>query len=216
VPWALLPVLRDRVVSVSPSASAWLRARSLPEPASGRVTFVAGPGLGTGAGEIEPLARNYPGCLRLTGEQAGAEATLAALDGAWLAHLAAHGSLRLDNPLFSALHLADGPLTVHDFERLGRAPHRLVLPCCNSGVGAPVGADELLGLVSSLMPLGAAGVLASVVPINDAATVPLMLALHSALQAGKGLPEALLLARRATAGDPVAVATGYSFTAFGI
>ncbi len=51
----------------------------------------------------------------------------------------------------------DGPLTVYDFEQLNRAPYRLVLSSCDSGVLAPAGADELLGLVSSLLPLGTAG-----------------------------------------------------------
>ena len=34
-----------------------------------------------------------------------------------LVHLACHGSFRTDNPLFSTLSLADGPLTVYDLER---------------------------------------------------------------------------------------------------
>ena len=103
---------------------------------------------------------------------ATAEATLAALDGAWTAHVAAHGVFRADNPLFSSLRLDDGPLTVYDLGRLRRAPLRLVLSSCESGVAAPVGADELLGMVSALVPLGTASLLASVVPVNDAADRP--------------------------------------------
>jgi CHAT domain-containing protein len=151
----------------------------------------------------------------LANGSATAENALAALDGAWLAHIAAHGTFRADNPLFSALRLDDGPLTVHDFERLRRAPYRVVLSSCDSGVAAPVGADELLGLVSSLIPLGAAGILASVVPVNDPAAVPLMLALHDALRSGATLPEALLQARTAADDDPVSRATGQSFIALG-
>jgi CHAT domain-containing protein len=78
-----------------------------------------------------------------------------------------------------------------------------------------VGADELLGLVSSLVPLGAAGIVASIVPVNDQAAVPLMLALHDALQRGATLPEALLAARKATSDDPLAEATAHSFVALG-
>ena len=77
-----------------------------------------------------------------------------------------------------------------------------------------MGADELLGLVSSLVPLGAAGIVASVVPVNDAAAVPVMLALHDAL-VEVALAEALLAARRATRGDPLAHATAHSFLALG-
>ena len=140
---------------------------------------------------------------------------LRALDGAWLAHIAAHGTFRADNPLFSSLQLDDGPLTVHDFERLGRAPHRLLLSSCDSAIAAAVGADELLGLVSSLIPLGAARIVASIVPVNDLAAVPLMLALHAALQRGATLPEALLSARADSSDDPQAAATAHSFLALG-
>jgi hypothetical protein len=215
VPWALLPALGDRAVSVAPSAATWLRARRAPVPAKRGVTLVLGPDLGTGGAEVPRLAQRYPDATVLGNGTATAERTLAAIDGVWLAHVAAHGSFRADSPLFSALRLDDGPLTVHDFERLRRSPYRLVLSSCDSGVAAPVGADELLGLVSALMPLGAAGILASVVPVNDAATVPLMLALHDRLRAGATLAEALLQARAELGDDPVAVATGRSFIALG-
>ena len=202
VPWTLMPSLRDRVVTVAPSASAWLRARRMRPPSPRRVALVAGPGLATKGAEIEPLVSRYPGATLLGHGNATAGQVLTALDGAWLAHIAAHGTFRADNPMFSSILLDDGPLIVHDFERLGRAPYYLVLAGCDSGVAAPVGADELLGLVSSLMPLGAAGIVASVVPVNDIAVVPVMVALHEALQRGATLPEALLAARRAAVGDP--------------
>ena len=110
----------------------------------------------------------------LTGADATAEQVLSRSDGAWLAHIAAHGSFRADSPLFSSMRMHDGPLTVYDFEQLHRAPYRLVLSSCDSGVLAPAGADELLGLVSSLLPLGTAGIIAGVVPLNDYAVVPMM------------------------------------------
>jgi CHAT domain-containing protein len=216
VPWALLPSLRFRSVSVAPSAAAWLRAVRTDPPRRRDVTLVVGPGLGTGGAEVPLLAERYAGATVLGNGTATAERVLASLDGAWLAHIASHGTFRADNPLFSALGLDDGPLTVHDLERLHRAPYRLILSSCDSGAAAPVGADELLGLVSSLEPMGAAGIAASVVQVNDAAAVPLMLALHDALRAGATLPEALLTARTETDGDPVRAATGLAFIALGI
>jgi CHAT domain-containing protein len=176
---------------------------------------VVGPGLATGGAEVVQLRPRYPEAVLLGQGSATAEQVLSALDGAWLAHIAAHGTFRADNPLFSSIQLDDGPLTVHDFERLGRAPYRLILSSCDSGVAAAVGADELLGLASSLVPLGAVGIVASVVPVNDLAAVPLMLALHDALQKGATLPSALLAARKATSGDPLADATAHSFIALG-
>jgi tetratricopeptide (TPR) repeat protein len=215
VPWTLMPSLSDRAVTVAPSASTWLRARRKNPPAGRRVTLVAGPGLVTGEAEIPRLRSRYPGAAVFSRGGATAERVLHALDGAWLAHIAAHGTFRAENPLFSSITLDDGPLTVHDFERLRQAPHWLVLSSCDSGVSAPVGADELLGLASSLVPLGAAGIVASVVPVNDAAAVPVMLALHDALLSGATLPGSLLAARRATRDDLMAHAAAHSFTALG-
>ena len=215
VPWTLMPSLRDRVVTVAPSASTWLRARRMQPPSPRRVALVTGPGLATKGAEVEPLRSRYPGAVLLSHGNATAGQVLAALDGAWLAHIAAHGTFRADNPMFSSILLDDGPLIVHDFERLGRAPYQLILAGCDSGVAAPVGADELLGLVSSLIPLGAAGIVASIVPVNDIVAVPIMLALHDALQRGAMLPEALLAARRAANDDPTAEATAHSFLALG-
>ena len=215
VPWTLMPSLRDRAVTVAPSAATWLRARRMTPPSHRRTALVAGPGLATQGAEVEALGDRYPGAVTLGRGSATAEGVLGALDGAWLAHIAAHGSFRADNPMFSSILLDDGPLTVHDFERLGRAPYRLVLAGCDSGVAAPVGADELLGLVSSLVPLGAAGIVASILPVNDRAVVPLMLALHDALRRGAPLAEALLAARRAAGDDPSAEATAHSFMALG-
>jgi tetratricopeptide (TPR) repeat protein len=215
LPWTLLPPLAHRAVSVAPSAATWLRAHRLPPPTKQRVALVYGPGLGSGGAEVHKLAGTYPTATLLGDGQATAERVLHALDGAWLAHVAAHGTFRSDSPMFSSLRLDDGPLTVYDFERLRRAPYRLVLSSCESGVAKPVGADELLGLTSSLVPLGAAGILASVVPVNDSAAVPLMIAIHANLQDGQSLAQAFAGARAELDDDPVSVATASSFVALG-
>ena len=215
VPWGLMPSLRDRPTAVTPSASAWLRARRAARPEDDRVVLVGGPRLVTGGAEVRHLVAQYPDAVVLADGDATAERVMAAMDGAWLVHMAAHGTFRSDSPLFSAIELDDGPLTVYDLERLKQAPYRVVLSSCSSAVGAPVGADELLGLVSALISLGSAGVVASVVPVNDPATVPLMTALHEHLRAGADLAGALTLARQAVGDDPVAQATAYSFIALG-
>ncbi|MEV5165009.1 CHAT domain-containing protein [Streptomyces werraensis] len=215
VPWALLPSLRDRVVSVSPSAGSWLRARETRPPWGGRKVLVRGPGLATGGAEVTRLADRYDGATVLEHRDASVPRVLAELDGAGLAHIAAHGTFRTDGPMFSSLRMADGPLIVHDFERLGRSPYRIILSCCDTARFATVGADELLGLVTALLPLGTAGVVACSAPVNDAAVVPLMLALHEGLASGLPLPEALRDARAAMPDDALHRATGWAFTAFG-
>ena len=215
VPWGLMPSLRDRATAVTPSASAWLRARRAPRPEEDRVVLVGGPRLLTGDAEVRHLVTRYPDATVLADGDATADRVMAAMDGAWLVHMAAHGTFRGDSPLFSAIELDDGPLTVYDLERLKQAPYRVVLSSCSSAIGVAVGADELLGLVSALIALGSAGVVASVVPVNDPATVPLMTALHDHLRAGSDLAGALTLARHAVSDNPVAQATAYSFIALG-
>lgn len=215
VPWGLLPSLCDRVVSVAPSGAAWLQAREIPPPEYRSVTLVAGPDLGGCGSEVTELASRYPDAALHQGGTATANEVLDSLDGRWLAHLAAHGTFRADNPLFSSLDLDDGPLTLLDLQRLRRAPYRLVVSSCNSGVSAAAGADELLGLFSALAPLGTVGLLAAVVPVDDAASVPFSLHVHDRLHAGDTTAEALRQARCSALDDPVHFATARSFVAFG-
>jgi tetratricopeptide (TPR) repeat protein len=215
IPWTLVPALSDRVVSVAPSARAWLRARQTPPPGRCRVVLAHGPGLATDGAEVTALATLYDDTTVLAGGAATPQQVLLALEGAWLAHIAAHGIFRADSPLFSSLRLHDGALTVYDFEQLGRTPYRMVLPSCDSGVQASAGADELIGLVASLLPLGTAGIIAAIVPLNDEATVPAMVALHQHLRGGRTLAESLHLLQREQAGDPVARATAASLVALG-
>lgn len=222
VPWDLLPSLRSRSVSVAPSAASWLRARravadDIQNPVSGPVVLIRGPGLASQGAEVPQLAADYAGEVEIVlGDgTATAARVLNAIDGARLVHIAAHGTFRADSPLFSALRLDDGPLTVYDLERLRRGPRQLVLSSCDSGVVAAAGADEVLGLASSLIPLGTTAIVASVVPVNDAAVVPLMVALHRELRRGASLAEALRDARHGAESDPVAAATASSFICLG-
>jgi hypothetical protein len=218
IPWGLLPALRDRPVSVNPSAASWLRASSAPEPAHRAVTLVGGPGLAAADAEVKRLTEMYPRAAVLANGTARVGRVLAALDDSWLAHVAAHGTFRADNPLFSSLQLDDGPLTVYDIEGMNRAPHRLVLSACDAGRAAPVGADELLGLASSLMPMGTVGIVAAIVPVSDQATPAVMESLHKRVASGAAFPDALRLARAdaAATGDLVALATACSFVALGV
>ena len=109
---------------------------------------------------------------------------VAALADADLAHLACHGSPRADNPMFSSLLLADGPVTVQELHGAGVAPHRLVLASCHSGADVAYAGDEVLGFVSTMLAQGTAGVVASIAAVPDVAAVDLMLELHRRLRDG--------------------------------
>src|SRR5204863_399019 len=110
----------------------------------GGLLLVAGPGLPQAAAEVGALAERHAGATVLPPAAASVAAVAAALEIARLAHIASHGTFRADNPLFSALDLAAGPLTVYDLARLRAAPRDTILSACDGGAAAVRPADPLM------------------------------------------------------------------------
>ncbi|HWF42535.1 MAG TPA: CHAT domain-containing protein, partial [Acidothermaceae bacterium] len=160
-----------------------------------RVVLVAGPNLEHAEPEVAALAKLYNAPQMLTRADATADVVRQEIDGAELAHIAAHGRFRADNPQFSAIELADGPLTVYDLERMHRGPRRLVLSACDSGLSAVHAGDELMGLVGAVFSLGTSTLIASVVPVPDDLTEALMVELHNQLCEGATPAHALATAQ---------------------
>ena len=142
---------------------------------------------------MEALSQRYPDAHALGSDRATCHAACAALGGSGLAHVAAHGRFRTDNPLFSALQLTDGALTVYDLESLQRSPRIVILSACDAGMSAVRPGNELMGLAAAVLALGTQTLIASVTPVRDAAIRPLMLDLHGRLR--EGVPPATALAR---------------------
>jgi tetratricopeptide (TPR) repeat protein len=217
VPWAAVPGLAGRPTSVAPSASSWLRAaaRRAPELDGRSVLLAAGPGLDEADGEVDDLAAVHPGAVVLRSPTSTARAVLDGLAGAGLAHVAAHGAFRADNPLFSSLRLADGPLTVHELARLPRCPAWFVLSACDAAVHTSPAGDEILGLGAGLLSLGAADLVAPLAPVPDGATRPFVGALHRRLRAGDRPAAALARLQEPVAGDAPARAVQVAFGVLG-
>ena len=157
--------------------------------------LAAGPGLGGALTELAALTAVYPDGLVFDATSSRVDVVLRALEGADVAHLACHGRLRADNPMFSSLDLADGPLTVFDLEKLERPPAVVVLAACDVGTTAVSAGDELLGLTAAFHRAGTGAVLASLVPVPDTAVVEMMVALHRGIAAGRSPADALARAR---------------------
>jgi hypothetical protein len=235
LPWAALPHCRVRPFTVAPSGALWLAAEQRPGadspfamgalsgagavPRAAAAVLVAGPGLHGAGEEVNDLARLYGSVHPMTGPRADVASVMSALDGARMAHIAAHGTYRADSPLFSSLRLADGPLTVYDLDGLSRPPGLLVLSACDSGVSAVRPGDELMGLSSALLSLGTRSVVAGALVVPDSATRPLMLEFHRRLRRGDRPAAALAGARAAGGGSateaPEAFAAAASFLCFG-
>ncbi|GIJ68343.1 CHAT domain-containing protein [Virgisporangium ochraceum] len=223
VPWSPLVAAP---VSVAPSATFWARGRGLGTPSRPalaqdsptlpRVALVAGPGLPGAAREVAALRAIHPGATALAPPDSTVEATVDLVRGADLAHLACHGRLRSDNPLFSALELSDGALTLHEMFSRGVAPHRVIMAACDSGVERPYEGGEVLGFVSAMMARGTAGMVAAGLPVPDGASVAAMTALHEGTARGLPLSEALYEARSAVATEgPAEYVAWCTLTAYG-
>jgi tetratricopeptide (TPR) repeat protein len=214
VPWAVLPPLRERPVAVAPSAGAWLAAtRRPPAGTAGPVALIAGPALRGANREVARLAAVHPGARTLRGREATVGSAAAALAGASLAHVAAHGTFRGDNPRFSSLLLADGPLLVHDLERLPAPPGTVVLSACHAAEAVSTAGDEVGGLAGALLALGSTSVIASVAPVPDGPSVDWVVRLHRALASGQAPAAALATASGAldlgAAEGPAAALAGF-------
>jgi CHAT domain-containing protein len=181
---------------VCPSASSWLAAwhRGQAGAEAGPPLLVAGPDLEHAAPEVTEIARSCPDCRPLLCGAATVGATLRALDGAPLAHLAAHGHHDQENFLFSRVELADGPLMAYDVQQLTAAPRHVVLSSCDVGRTVVRPGEEILGFTAALLYIGTATVTASVTRAGDAAAVETMTAYHRLLAAGTSPAEALAAA----------------------
>ena len=184
-------------VTVSPSATLGMQP-SPPRPSRGRavVAAVAGETLA----HVHEEARAVAACLPAVDLLLDAEATRAALAekaaGADVVHLACHARFRPDNPLFSALRLGDGWLTVQEAAALDLRGALVTLSACETGVSAVAPGDELLGLVRGFLQAQAGALVLSLWRVDDQHTAALMSAFYAALQAGISPASALAEAQR--------------------
>jgi CHAT domain-containing protein len=195
LPWGNLRPLLGRPVSVAPSGAAWLAARApradIVAAAGVSVEVFAGPGLVRADEEARAIARLWPGAVARTGAEARQEPMVAALAQATVVHVAAHGEHQAENPLFSALRLADGPVYAYELDQRAQAAEHVVLSACELGQATIRPGDEALGLTSALLHLGTRSVVAGVARVNDDVAAEVMIRYHAALSAGVDSARAL-------------------------
>jgi len=204
------------VIEYVPSASVWLRLRDrAPRPTGGGVLAMA-PRPATLPGSRAEIAS----IRRVFGAQARGLLGVAATERAFrtlapqreIVHLATHGVLNKHNPLFSFVQLGagggeDGRLEVHEVFGLNLPVRLLVLSACETAVAAGTTADvppgdDWVGLVNAFLFAGAANVLGTLWPVQDASTARLMSRFYEELGTGRSEADALALAQRAALRDP--------------
>jgi CHAT domain-containing protein/tetratricopeptide (TPR) repeat protein len=195
VPWGILPALLGRPTVVAPSATAWLAAaQGADSYRAGRTVLVRGPGLEAVVGEIDKLAAHHTNATVLADEQATAGAVLQALDGAQLAHIAAHGVHEPENALFSRLELHEGSLFAHEMASLRKPPKQVVLAACELALSRIRPGDEALGFAGALLAGGVQTVIAATSRVGDQPAAAAMGDYHRALAAGASPAVALAAA----------------------
>jgi tetratricopeptide (TPR) repeat protein len=193
VPWPLLPQLRGVPLTVAPSAEAWYRAVNRPA-ATGPALIAAGPALHRASNEIDEVSKLYPGARLICDSDSDPVAVLEALDGASVAHLAAHGHHEPDNVLFSRLNFARGPLNAYELLSLDQAPAHVVLSSCELGRSNVAVGDESLGFTAALLHAGTATVVSSLGRVPDELAADMMIDYHRRCAAGATPAEALAAA----------------------
>jgi hypothetical protein len=214
VPWlALASVVGASSWAVAPSAR-WLVHHVETRRGRRRLLAVAGPSLAYADDEVERIAGGYRSATVLAGGAATTSVVVAALPRHDIVHLAAHGLFRSDNPLFSALILDDGPLTVHDLLTVPRMPLLAVLSACSAGRSTVLRGDELLGTASALLGAGVHNVIAPSMEVPDAASSDVVTALHRQLRRRRPA-QALHAVVNAATDDPLVRCTAESFSCLG-
>jgi tetratricopeptide (TPR) repeat protein len=146
--------------------------------------------------EVRAVAANLPAARLLIEDEATLPRLAEHAAGCRLLHLAAHGVFRDDNPLFSYLQLADGPLRLLDVYGLRLAADLVTLSACETGLGRAAGGD-LAGLCRGFFAAGARALVVSLWRVDDAATAELMAAFYHQLTAGQSPAVALRAAQLA-------------------
>lgn len=196
-------LVRTHRIGLSPSASVWLAGRRAASSAGARVLAlgVGGQALPQVARELESVrAHAGPDALILGDARATRAALWAEAPRADLLHLACHGRFRADNPAFSSLQLGDGPVPLQDLRGLRLRARLVVLSACETGLSRLAPGDEVLGLVRAFTLAGAGAVVASLWPVDDAASADLIERLYAGLRAGAGIDAALQAAQAEAAG----------------
>jgi CHAT domain-containing protein len=177
-------------MTVSPSAEAWWRAVHRPA-ATGPALVAAGPALSRAGGEIETIAGLYQGANLITADQSDPEIVLKALDGASVAHIAAHGHHEPDNVLFSRLDFGLGPLNAYELLGLDQPPGHVVLSSCDLGRSTVAVGNETLGFTAALLHAGTSTVVSSLGRVPDDMAAEMMIEYHQRCAAGATPAEAL-------------------------
>jgi CHAT domain-containing protein len=141
--------------------------------------------------EVEAVASVVPEPEVLLGSDASERALREDGGRSKLVHIASHGYFRQDNPMFSAIHLADSYLSLYDLYHMDLPVGLLTLSGCVTGLNVVAEGDELIGLSRGLLFAGARSLLLSLWDVDDRSTAEFMQLFYSNLLRQHDKAEAL-------------------------
>ena len=142
------------------------------------------------------------GVTALIGEDAVRATVEASTLNGRVIHLAAHAGFDADDPLGSAVQLADGPWTARDLIATTLTSEMVVLSACESGRVEPLSGDEVAGLSTAILHAGARRVLVTLWPVDDQAAALFMENFYDGLDGDLDCGDAVRAAARAVQAHP--------------
>jgi CHAT domain-containing protein len=106
-------------------------------------------------------------------------------------HISAHGQHRIDQPDFSYIQLADGPVYTDDLFQYDLRYELVMLSACETGRSQVNPTDELIGLGRGFLFAGAGALIASLWKVEEQITLEWMEAFYHDLATGASKAAAL-------------------------
>jgi len=174
IPWQAIiykgrALVADRELLLSPSLRHYWHARDL-RTRSKRIEVFVGDGrkLSKNKREFEVLFQAGNGNLKVHSPCYREDWPDSGRARLW--HYSGHAQWRKDNPFYSSLTLADGPMFAADFRLKSNRVMLITLAACRTGQQSYLPGEESTGLVRSLLEMGARSVLASHWAVSDKST----------------------------------------------
>ena len=200
-------LVRHRAVSIELAAALVAEPDETPEGQTvdvvfGRSRFEAQDDLPHVVDEVERVALRLPMARVRLDRTATERAFRDALPGARVVHLASHAVADPAFPLYSRIELwpdraEDGTLHLYELERDPLAAELVTLSGCETAQGAALRGEGTIGLQYAVRAAGARSAVATLWPVDDAATVEVMDAFYGHLADGVPKDRALQRAQLA-------------------
>jgi len=164
-------------ISYAPSATVLTNLENMSTLKSGRLLAVADPSIHEASDEVNAIGRLYPGRSKVVAQEAASKADVKTWVSNYdVVHFSVHGTFNGTDPLLSYLQFKEaaadnGQLTAAEMFGLPLRKNTLVvLSACETGRVEATHANEVLGMVRSLLYAGAGRLVLSSWEVNAGST----------------------------------------------